>query len=381
MRHPKDTPFESNESPDDGEEPNTQAPPRRKRLFTPVLEGSNTPKPTFKQVVSPHLIKREQPESIEVAIQSPLGGRIQEPPPPAGSTKAAEDRRSGTVLHKVLEESDVVHEWSDPNKLENRARRSVIAAGAVLLTAVVLYALFSAFLFRATPKEGSVAETAALNLPLTIEAPTIDPASAIRAGVTAIQHFLEAPSPEARAAWLPSGETPVTEPLLRQQAPLANGATVQADRAHAYRLGQQPAVLVPVVDRDGLTRIAAAWQESHGSWKVDWRSLITPQRVSWQEFVQAPTPEAALFRLRFEETTSPTPQGRHRLTAMLPSNKEASLSIEFSPNSRAAQELTALLAAAGSSSPRVVEAEVYLQKQADGTVGIADFIPDRWKLP
>lgn len=383
MRHTKDTSFERNEPPADGESSPTPQ-PRRQRIFTPSLERAETaPKPAFKQVVSPHLIKREISESIEDAIRLPLASGIIEPPPPDASGKAKIERRSGTVVHKVLEEVDVVHEWSDPEKLENRARRSVVVAGAVLLGAVVIYALASAFLFRATPNEmpaPQASDTAAAS-EATPTVAVITPTEVIQQGTTAIQQFLEAATPEDRKTWLPSQEVPHLASILSRNSPLSPGAQVHVDRAQVCRLGPRPAVLVPVTDRDGLTRIGAAWQVADGKWQVDWRSLLTPQKQSWQDFVSAPASEAALFRLRLEEQPSADANGPRQLKATLPAANSPAVSIELLPGTRAAQDLTALLAAAPAANPRVVEAEVYLQKAADGRVTVTDYIPDRWTLP
>ncbi len=381
MSRPEDAPFESNDLPAEGPAKAGGPAPRRSHSFSPDPHGPAAPQLAFKQVVSPQLIKREAWEDIEAAPDRPLGNRWQESGQGPGG-ELLPDRRTGTVEHKLVESANVIHEWSDPNKLEHRAKKWLVVLGWGVLASVVGYALISTVLFSAAP-EGSAesgvppAAKKAAGVPAAAAGVEIDEQAAAVAGLRTLARFLEAKTPEERATLLPPEELVAPRSPLARQTPLGRAADLQADQARVVRMGDRPAVLVPVVDAAGLTRIAAVLQNDAGRWLVDWRSVLTPERLSWSEFPQDTSGEPALFRLQLTPAeTEPT-----ALTASLPSGATPPLRVELPPGARVARELAALWAAAPADRDRTIEAEVYLQHTADGRVAVVGYVPERWRLP
>lgn len=356
----------------------SQGNPKRGLYFTRKEQGPGLKKQSLSRVINPHLHEQEE---IDHVAEAPAGTAL--PPPPSWdsdkTTGVSRFRRESLAQMQPEKTSAIyegVNEFDEPEKLQRRLWLGLLLAGILLLTAFVFYIYSSTFDFGSgTPAAAAApqkAQAATLPLPLP-EKTTLTAAEAaghVAQALEALGKFVAARNDVARQEWLPPGE-PLPACLQGEGSVAAlQGLVIDAAKARLLLLGGRPAALVPVTDQQGFRRTAALLAGADGRFDVDWRSFVTPETVSWQDFLARKDGAPSLFRVRLTRAASGALALDHPGGA-------ASVPVQTAPGSRLAAEITEAFA---HNPGQPLEADAYLAADAMGQVRLTGWITDKWRL-
>ena len=335
-------------------------PPERQRLFTPIEKaGANGHKPQA----------RLAPVQALISSSSKPPGHA--PALPDTLETAPPERPSSLVPNKAIPFLQRVHAGSQPEVMERRvsAATRIIALGGLGIAAALVVAASIALRAPAPPQTAD-RQPAPLSAAQPLPPPALS-ASSVADALTALNAFIAATTHEARQALADSMMPASVASSGGGPLPALVGAHLQADRARAIQAGSQAVVLVPVIDGAGLPRTAALLHRD-GGWRVDWRSVLTPESSPWDEFASGARPAPHLFRLLITRE----PGGPWSL-ARTSSPEATRHPVTIAPGSRAAAELTRALDAQNG---RPLCADIYLTADASRSLNILDWTQDKWSL-
>jgi hypothetical protein len=346
----------------------------RVRTFTPGTDARPSPSTPFRRVVSRESGPEEDIEALEAEPA--------EPPPP-GSWDTAEGvsnmaRAGGQLLpalqrNKTYDFLNSVHHRTDPEAIENRIFKVFRLSAVALLGVIVILVLGAIFVFR--PGRTPVVTPAANPTRTPADEEVIDVQAATAEAVATLDAFLGSTAAEQRQKLIAPGEP---MPLLLAapgRVPGLEKATFSPENARVVRLGREVAVLVPMVDHAGLSRTAALLR-GDGQFRVDWRSVVTPEPMAWTEFVATPGDEPRLFRVELQPAEA-TNEPAATLSVRRPVGTPAAVSVTVDPKSRVGEELRAALE---TRKGKPLTADVYLEGKPGGLLRIVGWAPDKWGL-
>ncbi len=259
----------------------------------------------------------------------------------------------------------------DPGVVDRRAGLLARALGLTALASVVAFALGASFTYRASSVADPAAAARSSLSPAEPPAPTPSGiAASVDEALAALHGFLAADSPGARRAAI--GATGPLPPCLAAPGAIdaLAGATVARDQARFHLAGPVKFVLVPLTHADGLPHTAAILNRGDG-WRVDWRSVITPERVGFREFLASPSPAPSPFRVLL----SRAPDGRWSLAH--PRSSSDLQPVDVAAHSRVESELAEALASHGGP-PLAVD--IFLATDPARRLHIVDWTKDKWSL-
>ena len=282
------------------------AKPERSRTFTPGRDQKPDANIPFRRVVSRESGPEEDLEALEAEP-------AEASPPASWDTADVANlaRTRGQLLpalqrNKIYDFLDSMHHRTDPEAIENRLTRLFRFSAVALLCGIVLTVLGSIFLFRARHLAAAVPVAAPARASVAEEA--IDAPAAAAEAVATLQAFLESTVAAERQKLIgfdeplaPCLAVPGRVPALEKSKPSPGDARV-------VRLGREVAVLVPMIDGAGVGHTAALLKRD-GHFRVDWRSVMTPEPMAWKDFVATPVDEPRLFRLELAAAAKATEPG------------------------------------------------------------------------
>jgi len=266
-----------------------------------------------------------------------------------------------------------VHASSDPAKLDRLIAglgRSLAWAG---LGAAVAAVIASAFVFG-TPASSS-SRSVAVQIATAPAAPPpasakTEPVRTLSEAITVLESFLTTASALTRHEMIEPTE-PLSDPLARDERIPALAAT-SIDRENA-RLHHHPPLtvaLVPITDANGLPRTAAIVHKGD-RWRIDWRSVLTPETRDWEAFARGSTRGVSQYRVH----VSRQPDGAW--TVSRSANGHDPVVASAALGSRVAEELEAELAARGGAP---LSADLFLDNSSGTPLNIVDWTRDKWSL-
>jgi hypothetical protein len=294
---------------------------------------------------------------------------------PAASTgseggKRPRPHRPALVPNTAIPFLEQVHARANPEQLERRVSSAARTAAFGALASVIVFVVGSSILFSTRP--------AARPDPAAASAPPARPeldeagaAAAVTSALASLDHFLDSTTAAARREAVGTAEP--LPPMLATDGRIDTlaGATVDRAAAQVLHSGSFKVVLAPVTDADGLPRTAAILHRGD-RWRVDWRSLITPESLDWKEFLAGTEERPRLFRVLLSRDAAGA------WTIARPAAEEtAPLLASMAPGSRVAADLSAAMAARGQT-PLAVD--VYLETAAGRQLNIVDWTKDKWSL-
>lgn len=345
-------------------------PSDRKRTFTPIdreSAGENRPLARLAPIAAligthPHPVDRQSARpSDDLEPSAPASAGVQ----PA------------LVPNKAIPFLQRVHAESQPESLDRRLSSATRAIAITVLGIAVVVVITTSIALRApapqvriqAPPSGPTA--AAID---TVPSPATSPATspaAVSDALATLKTFLAAPTHEARQALADSAMPLPHGPQPAGPLPALLGAQVQTDRIQPIQAGPLSVVLVPLTDAAGLPRTAALIHRG-SQWRVDWRSVLTPETGAWEDFTSSPDASPGLFRVLIQRESDGT------WTVARSASPEATrFPVALAPGSRAATELDDAIRAQNG---RPLSADVYLTAQANRSLNILDWTRDKWSL-
>lgn len=354
----------------------SQGNPKRGLYFTRKEQGPGLKKQSLSRVINPHLPEEEE---IDYVAEAPAGTAL--PAPPAWdsdkTTGVSRFRRESLAQMQPEKTSAIyegVNEFDEPEKLQRRLWLGLLLAGILVLAAFVFYIYSSTFNFGSSPPAAAAApqkgQTATLPLPEKNTLTAAEAAGHMARALETLGKFVDARSDAARQDALPPGEA--LPACLQGDGSVAalQGLAVDAAKARLLLLGGRPAALVPVTDPQGFRRTAALLAGADGRFHVDWRSFVTPETTSWQDFLARKDGAPSLFRVRLTRAASGA-------MALERPGEAASVPVQTAPGSRLAAKMTEAFARHPG---QTLEADAYLAADAGGRVLLTGWITDKWRL-
>jgi hypothetical protein len=206
--------------------------------------------------------------------------------------------------NKLLEVMASATDETDAGRLKRRIfKLGMLSIGLVLggtVLAVIGLAVFS---------RGRFSQPAAGSGPSTI-APAKMPDAADWAARSArarevVQGFFAGSDPERKRELILDGEFEAA--ALRRHHEVTGGKETGRpllDQARAVQSGERMIYLVPVEAEGGGIRVAAVLETAQGFF-LDWRSAVTPEEMTWSDFVSRKPSEPRLFRVNVAAAAEP----------------------------------------------------------------------------
>lgn len=341
--------------------------PDHTRCFTPMDSGGLR-RPQGLGRLAAHMAVLQ--EELEMRDESSAPA----PPPPDLASPGFPTRNPlrPLVPNATIPFLQRVHARMDPEHLERRLSSAARAAAVAMLGAVVLFAVASSILFRTQPSAGPArpAATAPATGPARTSLSAAEIAEAMRGGLAALDDFMTASSSQARREAAAPGEP--LPPALAAEGPVDRLARARVDRAGArvHRAGTLTVLLAPMADGHGMPHLAAVLQRGD-RWRVDWRSVATPESLSWEQFAASPPRRPHLFRVLLSRDAAGA------WAAITPCPDQSKVAVSAEPGSRVADDLGRLLAARGGGPLPV---DVYFEASVGQDLRIVGWTQDKWTL-
>lgn len=299
------------------------------------------------------------------------------PPPPLPSSPplhaASTPSRPAFAPNPAIPFLQRVHARSNAAGLERLVAIFGRSLAWVGLGAGVAAAIASAFVFSSSPS--SLARSSTSQNTRALPAPpaasdTIEPVRNLSDAINALESFLTTPSARTRGEL---SESPGSLPeLLAREGTIPAFAAINIDQAKAdlRHYAEIAVAFVPITDAHGLPRTAAVVHKGD-QWRIDWRSVLTPEDRDWDEFVSGRTRGISQFRVH----VSRQPDGSW--TVGRPASRHNRVTVSVISGSRVAEELGAALDARGGAP---LSADVFLESGPGSPLTIVDWTRDKWSL-
>jgi hypothetical protein len=340
----------------------------RVRLFTPIEATPNRlPKPPARLAAMAGRLDHDDLEALDGTTGGAAAPGAAAPLPPTSGSG-----RPVLVPNAAIPFLQEVHARSNPELFDRRISTATRTLAVAALVASAAWVIGSTIHFRApsVTKESSTQPIITAQ-PALLPAPTAaETVAAVHEALAILETFLNAPTAELRREAIGTDEP--LPPALASEATrsaLAR-ASVEPESARLLHAGSLKVVLVPLTDGAGLPRTAAVVHRSD-RWRVDWRSLVTPETTAWPEVAGGTARGLSQFRVLL----SRRPDGTWALSR--PEAEVPHLTATTVPGSRVAAELEAALAARNG---EPLSADVFLAADSPRSLNIVDWTPDKWSL-
>jgi hypothetical protein len=281
--------------------------------------------------------------------------------------------------NKFLDVMAAATEQTDTARLERRIFRLGIVTMAMVLAAIVVGVIGLAVLSGGRVSGPAAASGASTIAP--VKTPdAADWAARSERARTVAREFFDSTDPGRKRELILDGEFEAA--ALRRHHEVTGGrepGRPLLDQARAVLSGERMVFLVPVETEGGGVRVAAVVETAQGFF-LDWRSAVTPETMTWSEFLSRRPTDPASFRVAI--TAAPAAENVESEWRMYRLERSDGAIIGAArAGSRVADDIERLKTAAGG---RPASADLHLcfdpSLPSPEMVRIAGITPEKWNL-